>query len=65
MSLYAATKKGMEAMAHAYASLHGVPTTAFRFFTVYGPWGRPDMALFKFTDAILPSAGSKCMAKER
>ncbi len=53
LSLYAATKKGMEAMAHAYASLHGVPTTAFRFFTVYGPWGRPDMALFKFTDAIL------------
>lgn len=53
LSLYAATKKGMEAMAHAYASLHGMPTTAFRFFTVYGPWGRPDMALFKFTDAIL------------
>ena len=53
VSLYAATKKGMEAMAHAYASLHRVPTTAFRFFTVYGPWGRPDMALFKFTDAIL------------
>jgi UDP-glucuronate 4-epimerase len=53
MSLYAATKKGMEAMAHAYSNLHHVPTTAFRFFTVYGPWGRPDMALFKFTDAIL------------
>jgi UDP-glucuronate 4-epimerase len=53
MSLYAATKKGMEAMAHAYANLHQIPTTAFRFFTVYGPWGRPDMALFKFTDAIL------------
>ena len=53
MSLYAATKKGMEAMAHAYANLHHLPTTAFRFFTVYGPWGRPDMALFKFTDAIL------------
>ena len=53
MSLYAATKKGMEAMAHAYANLHRLPTTAFRFFTVYGPWGRPDMALFKFTDAIL------------
>jgi UDP-glucuronate 4-epimerase len=52
-SLYAATKKGMEAMAHAYANLHHIPTTAFRFFTVYGPWGRPDMALFKFTDAIL------------
>jgi UDP-glucuronate 4-epimerase len=55
VSLYAATKKGMEAMAHAYANLYGIPTTAFRFFTVYGPWGRPDMALFKFTDAILKS----------
>jgi len=43
----------MEAMAHAYAHLHNLPTTAFRFFTVYGPWGRPDMALFRFTDAIL------------
>lgn len=53
VSLYAATKKAMEVMGHSYASLHGTPTTAFRFFTVYGPWGRPDMALFKFTDAIL------------
>ncbi|MFZ3485226.1 NAD-dependent epimerase [Sphingomonas sp. 3-13AW] len=53
LSLYAATKKGMEAMAHSYAHLFGVPSTMFRFFTVYGPWGRPDMALFKFTDAIL------------
>jgi UDP-glucuronate 4-epimerase len=53
LSFYAATKKGMEAMAHAYANLHALPTTAFRFFTVYGPWGRPDMALFRFTDAIL------------
>jgi len=53
MSLYAATKKGMEAMAHSQAHLHGIPSTMFRFFTVYGPWGRPDMALFKFTDAIL------------
>lgn len=53
LSLYAATKKGMEAMAHAYAHLYQLPTTAFRFFTVYGPWGRPDMALFKFTKAIL------------
>jgi UDP-glucuronate 4-epimerase len=52
-SLYAATKKSMELMAHASAHLHGIPITAFRFFTVYGPWGRPDMALFKFTDAIL------------
>ncbi len=53
MSFYAATKKANEAMAHAYAHLHGLPITLFRFFTVYGPWGRPDMALFKFTRAIL------------
>jgi len=53
MSLYAATKKAMEAMAHADAHLWRVPITCFRFFTVYGPWGRPDMALFKFVDAIL------------
>ncbi|GAM05372.1 NAD-dependent epimerase/dehydratase family protein [Novosphingobium sp. MBES04] len=53
VSLYAATKKGMEAMAHSYAHLYGIPTTAFRFFTVYGPWGRPDMALFKFVRAML------------
>lgn len=53
LTLYAASKLAMEAMAHAYAHLTGVPTTAFRFFTVYGPWGRPDMALFKFTKAVL------------
>ena len=53
VSFYAATKVAGEAMAHAYAHIHGLPTTAFRFFTVYGPWGRPDMALFKFTRAIL------------
>lgn len=53
MSFYAATKKAGEAMAHSYAHLYGIPTTMFRFFTVYGPWGRPDMALFKFTRAIL------------
>ena len=53
MSLYAATKKANEAMGHAYAHLHGIPTTLFRFFTVYGPWGRPDMALFRFTRGIL------------
>jgi UDP-glucuronate 4-epimerase len=53
MSLYAATKKAGEAMAHAYAHLFGIPVTAFRFFTVFGPWGRPDMAYFKFTRAIL------------
>ncbi|MDR9429065.1 MAG: GDP-mannose 4,6-dehydratase [Salibaculum sp.] len=53
MSFYAATKVANEAMAHSYAHLFDVPTTMFRFFTVYGPWGRPDMALFKFTSAIL------------
>jgi UDP-glucuronate 4-epimerase len=52
ITLYAATKKAMEAMAHSYAHLWDLPTTCFRFFTVYGPWGRPDMALFKFVDAI-------------
>lgn len=52
MSFYAATKKACEAMAHSYAHLHALPTTAFRFFTVYGPWGRPDMALFKLVRAI-------------
>lgn len=51
MSFYAATKKATEDMAHAYANLYAVPTTCFRFFTVYGPWGRPDMALFKFVEA--------------
>ncbi|MEN6472563.1 MAG: NAD-dependent epimerase [Syntrophaceae bacterium] len=53
VSLYAATKKANELMAHCYASLYGLPCTGLRFFTVYGPWGRPDMALFKFTHAIL------------
>ena len=53
MSFYAATKKAVEAMSHATAHIHGLPVTNFRFFTVYGPWGRPDMALFKFTKAIL------------
>ena len=53
MSFYAATKKATENMAHSYAHLFGLPITMFRFFTVYGPWGRPDMALFKFTKAIL------------
>lgn len=53
MSFYAATKKSNEMMAHSYAHLFGLPTTMFRFFTVYGPWGRPDMALFKFTKNIL------------
>ena len=53
MSLYAATKKANELMAHTYSSLYRLPTTGLRFFTVYGPWGRPDMALFKFTQNIL------------
>lgn len=53
MSFYAATKKATEVMAHSYAHIHQLPITAFRFFTVYGPWGRPDMALFKFTESIL------------
>lgn len=52
VSLYAATKKANELMAHAYSHLYGLPTTGLRFFTVYGPWGRPDMAYFKFTKAI-------------
>ena len=52
LSLYGATKKSGEAMVHAYAHLWKIPTTCFRFFTVYGPWGRPDMALFKFVSAI-------------
>lgn len=53
MTIYAATKKATENMGHSYAHLYDLPTTMFRFFTVYGPWGRPDMALFKFVDAIL------------
>ncbi|WP_067701404.1 NAD-dependent epimerase [Erwinia sp. ErVv1] len=57
VSLYAATKKANELMSHSYSHLYGIPTTGLRFFTVYGPWGRPDMALFKFTRAML--AGEK------
>ncbi len=53
LSLYAATKKANELMAHTYSNLYNLPTTGLRFFTVYGPWGRPDMALFKFTRSIL------------
>tara|TARA_A100001015_G_scaffold6008_1_gene7596 strand:- start:2063 stop:2863 length:801 start_codon:yes stop_codon:yes gene_type:complete len=53
LSIYAATKKSNELMAHSYSYLYNLPTTGLRFFTVYGPWGRPDMALFKFTKAIL------------
>lgn len=53
VSLYAATKKANELMAHTYSHLYGIPTTGLRFFTVYGPWGRPDMAYYSFTEAIL------------
>lgn len=53
LTIYAATKKANEAMGHSYAHIHNLPVTMFRFFTVYGPWGRPDMAPFKFTKAIL------------
>ena len=53
LSIYAATKKANESMGHAWAHLYRLPTTMFRFFTVYGPWGRPDLAFYKFTDAIL------------
>jgi UDP-glucuronate 4-epimerase len=53
LTIYAATKKANEAMAHSYAHLWNIPSTMFRFFTVYGPWGRPDMALFKFTKGII------------
>ena len=53
LTIYAATKKANESMAHSYSHLWKIPTTMFRFFTVYGPWGRPDMALFKFVDLIL------------
>jgi UDP-glucuronate 4-epimerase len=56
LTLYAATKKSNELMAHSYSSLYGLPTTGLRFFTVYGPWGRPDMALFLFTQKILAGA---------
>lgn len=56
LTLYAATKKATEEMTHSYAHLWRIPTTALRFFTVYGPWGRPDMALFKFVDATLRGA---------
>ncbi len=59
ISLYAATKKSNELMAHTYSHLHGIPTTGLRFFTVYGPWGRPDMALFLFTKAILSGESIK------
>ncbi|MDY6839518.1 MAG: NAD-dependent epimerase [Thermodesulfobacteriota bacterium] len=63
VSLYAATKKANELMAHTYSHLYGLPTTGLRFFTVYGPWGRPDMALFLFTEAILEGRPIKVFNK--
>ena len=60
VSLYAATKKANELMAHTYSHLYNIPTTGLRFFTVYGPWGRPDMALFKFTKISSPMNPSRC-----
>ena len=59
LSLYAASKKANELMAHTYSHLYNLPTTGLRFFTVYGPWGRPDMALYKFTKAILANESIK------
>ena len=61
VSLYAASKKANELMAHTYSHLYGLPTTGLRFFTVYGPWGRPDMALFLFTRAILAGKTDRCV----
>jgi UDP-glucuronate 4-epimerase len=61
LSLYAATKKSNELMAHSYSHLYDLPTTGLRFFTVYGPWGRPDMALFQFTKAILANESIKIL----
>ena len=61
VSMYAATKKANELMAHTYSHLFGLPTTGLRFFTVYGPWGRPDMALFLFTKAILEDRADRCV----
>ena len=65
LTLYAATKKANEMMAHSYAHLYGIPCTGLRFFTVYGPWGRPDMALFLFTRAILAGEPIKVFNKGR
>lgn len=61
LTIYAATKKANESMGHAYAHLWNLPTTMFRFFTVYGPWGRPDLALYKFVDAIEDCLGKKAI----
>ena len=63
LSLYAATKKANELMAHTYAHLYGLPMTGLRFFTVYGPWGRPDMALFLFTATSSPASRSRLQSR--
>ena len=63
LTLYAATKKANELMAHSYSSLYGLPTTGLRFFTVYGPWGRPDMALFLFTQTFSRASRSTCSTR--
>ena len=63
VSLYAATKKANELMAHTYSHLYSIPTTGLRFFTVYGPWGRPDMAPILFTNAILSGKTIKVFNK--
>ncbi len=64
MSLYAATKKSNELMAHTYSHLYDIPTTGLRFFTVYGPWGRPDMAYFSFTKSIVEGKPIKVLTWE-
>ena len=65
VSLYAATKRSCELIAHTYAHLYGLPATGLRFFTVYGPWGRPDMAIFKFVDSILAGRAIELYAVQR
>jgi nucleoside-diphosphate-sugar epimerase len=64
VSLYAASKKANELMAHSYSHLYRLPATGLRFFTVYGPWGRPDMAMFIFAKAILAGKPTSCSTTE-
>ena len=64
LSIYAATKKSCEILSYSYSHLFDIPTTILRFFTVYGPWGRPDMALFKFTKKYLVMKKLKCLIME-
>ena len=65
VSVYAASKRSNELMAHTYSHLYNLPTTGLRFFTVYGPWGRPDMALYLFTEAILKNQKIKSSITEK